>query len=67
MLAHSLDGEPLTREHGGPLRVILPQLYAWKGAKWISRIEFRAEEQLGYWEQRGYSNSADPWLNDRFG
>lgn len=66
MLAHTLDGAPLSTEHGGPLRVILPQLYAWKGAKWIQRIEFLAEDRPGYWEQRGYSYSADPWLNDRF-
>jgi DMSO/TMAO reductase YedYZ molybdopterin-dependent catalytic subunit len=66
MLAHSLDGAPLPVEHGGPLRVILPQLYAWKGAKWVSRIEFFAIDAHGYWEQRGYSNSADPWHNDRF-
>lgn len=67
MLAYTLDGAPLAVEHGGPLRVLLPQLYAWKGAKWIQRIEFRAEDQPGFWEQRGYSYTADPWLNDRFG
>jgi DMSO/TMAO reductase YedYZ molybdopterin-dependent catalytic subunit len=66
LLAHTLDGVPLSVEHGGPLRAILPQLYAWKGAKWISRIEFRASDCPGYWEQRGYSNTADPWSNDRF-
>ncbi len=66
MLAHTLDGEPLPIAHGGPLRVIIPQLYAWKGAKWIQRIEFRESDTPGYWEQRGYSNTADPFLNDRF-
>jgi DMSO/TMAO reductase YedYZ molybdopterin-dependent catalytic subunit len=66
MLAHTLDGEPLSVPHGGPVRVILPQLYAWKGAKWIQRMSFHSIETLGYWEQRGYSNSADPWTNDRF-
>jgi DMSO/TMAO reductase YedYZ molybdopterin-dependent catalytic subunit len=66
LLAHTLDGEPLAVEHGGPLRVILPQLYAWKGAKWVRRIEFRATNDPGYWEQRGYSMTADPFFNDRF-
>ena len=67
MLAHTLDGEPLTVEHGGPLRVIIPQLYAWKGAKWVKQIDFRASDAPGYWEERGYSMLGDPWLNDRFG
>jgi len=67
LLAHTLDGKPLEVEHGGPLRVILPQLYAWKGAKWVSRMEFRPTNDPGYWEQRGYSMTADPFLNDRFG
>ena len=66
MLAHTLDGEPLTVEHGGPLRVIIPQLYAWKGAKWLKHIDFRASDAPGYWEERGYSMLGDPWLNDRF-
>lgn len=66
MLATRWNGKPLTREHGAPLRVILPRLYAWKGAKWVRRIEFLADEELGYWEKRGYSNTADPWTNDRF-
>lgn len=66
ILAHTLNGQPLPVAHGGPLRVIIPQLYAWKGAKWIRRIEFRASNAPGYWEQRGYSNSADPFFNDRF-
>lgn len=62
---HAL-GEPLAIEHGGPARMITPQLYAWKGAKWISCIEFRVEDELGYWERRGYSNSAHPWRDDRY-
>ena len=66
LLAHTLDGEALSTEHGGPLRVILPQLYAWKGAKWIKRIVFGATDAQGYWEERGYSMFGDPWLNDRF-
>jgi DMSO/TMAO reductase YedYZ molybdopterin-dependent catalytic subunit len=66
MLAHSADGESLSREHGGPVRMIAPRLYAWKGSKWIERIEFSALDQPGFWEQRGYSNTAEPWHEDRF-
>ena len=66
LLAHTYDGQPLERAHGGPCRMITPQLYAWKGAKWINRIEFRETESLGYWERRGYSNTADPWTDDRY-
>ncbi|MDP6180954.1 MAG: sulfite oxidase-like oxidoreductase, partial [Desulfatiglandales bacterium] len=65
LLVHRWEGQPLTTEHGGPVRMIAPQLYAWKGAKWIGEIEFRDYDELGYWEQRGYSNTAEPWLNDR--
>ena len=66
MLAHSAEGAPLTREHGGPVRMITPRLYAWKGAKWIERIEFTQEDRPGFWEERGYSNTAEPWYEDRF-
>ncbi len=66
LLVHTADGEPLALEHGGPVRVITPQLYAWKGAKWIKRIEFLTTNQLGFWEERGYSNTAYPWRNDRY-
>jgi DMSO/TMAO reductase YedYZ molybdopterin-dependent catalytic subunit len=66
LLVHAADGAALPREHGGPVRVITPQLYAWKGAKWIERIELMRQDQLGFWEQRGYSNSAHPWRNDRY-
>lgn len=66
LLVHTADGAPLTREHGGPVRMITPQLYAWKGAKWIKRIEVLTEEALGFWEKRGYSNTAYPWKNDRY-
>jgi DMSO/TMAO reductase YedYZ molybdopterin-dependent catalytic subunit len=58
--------KPLPREHGGPVRMITPKLYAWKGAKWIRKIEFLAEDRKGFWEVRGYSNSAEPWFNDRY-
>lgn len=67
LLAHSWEGEPLTREHGAPLRVIMPQYYLWKSAKWLKRIEFRAEDQPGFWEVRGYHNTGDPWKEERYG
>ena len=66
LLVHSVYGEPLPKEHGGPVRMITPQLYAWKGAKWIKRIEFLSANKLGFWEERGYSNTAYPWRNDRY-
>jgi DMSO/TMAO reductase YedYZ molybdopterin-dependent catalytic subunit len=66
MLVHTWQGHPLPREHGGPVRMITPQLYAWKGAKWIKRIDFLAEDSAGFWEERGYSMTAYPWFDDRF-
>ena len=66
LLVHTWEGQPLPAEHGGPCRMITPKLYAWKGTKWIRRIEFLAEDRPGFWEQRGYSNSAEPWFNDRY-
>jgi DMSO/TMAO reductase YedYZ molybdopterin-dependent catalytic subunit len=66
LLVHTWEGAPLPREHGGPCRMITPKLYAWKGTKWIKKIEFLSEDQKGFWEVRGYSNSAEPWFNDRY-
>ena len=66
LLVHTWEGQPLPREHGGPVRVITPKLYAWKGTKWVRRIEFLDRDRRGFWELRGYSNSAEPWLNDRY-
>jgi DMSO/TMAO reductase YedYZ molybdopterin-dependent catalytic subunit len=66
LLVHTWQGHPLPREHGGPVRMITPKLYAWKGTKWIRKIEFLARDQKGFWEVRGYSNSAEPWFNDRY-
>jgi DMSO/TMAO reductase YedYZ molybdopterin-dependent catalytic subunit len=66
LLVHTAEGKPLPVEHGGPVRIITPQLYAWKGAKWVRRIELLTQDRLGYWELRGYSNSAHPWRNDRY-
>lgn len=66
LIAFEVDGQPLSRDHGGPARMITPQLYAWKGAKWISKIEFLKADQPGFWEERGYSMSARPWEDDRY-
>ncbi|CAN5152670.1 sulfite oxidase-like oxidoreductase [soil metagenome] len=66
LLVHTADHKPLAIEHGGPVRVITPQLYAWKGAKWVSRIELMTVVKRGFWEERGYSNTAYPWRNDRY-
>ena len=66
LLVHTWEGQPLPREHGGPCRMITPKLYAWKGTKWIRKIEFLSDDRKGFWEVRGYSNSAEPWFNDRY-
>ncbi len=66
LIAHRWNGQPLGVEHGGPARVILPKRYAWKGSKWIREITFLDRDILGFWELRGYSNTADPWTEDRF-
>lgn len=66
LIAHSWNGKPITKDHGGPARVIVPKKYAWKGAKFIREIVFLDRDILGFWEIRGYSNQADPWLEQRF-
>lgn len=66
LVAYQVNGEPLPPAHGGPVRMITPQLYAWKGAKWIKALELLTQEQLGFWEERGYSSTALPWRNDRY-
>lgn len=65
LLVHTWEGAPLPREHGGPVRMITSR--AWKGAKWIRKLELRAEDEPGFWEVRGYSNTAEPWFDDRYG
>lgn len=65
LLALRHGDEPLAREHGGPLRAVVPSLYAWKSCKWVVTVEFLAQERLGFWEQRGYHNGADPWSEER--
>jgi DMSO/TMAO reductase YedYZ molybdopterin-dependent catalytic subunit len=66
LLAHSWEGKSLTREHGGPVRIVIPSWYFWKSPKWITRIEFAAMDQPGFWEVRGYHNEGDPWKEDRY-
>ncbi len=61
------DGEPLTAEHGGPARLIVPQLYAWKSAKWLAGLEFLSTDRAGFWERNGYHMHGDPWKEERFG
>jgi DMSO/TMAO reductase YedYZ molybdopterin-dependent catalytic subunit len=60
------DGEPLTLEHGGPARLIVPRLYAWKSAKWVAGIEFLERDRPGFWERNGYHMNGDPWREERF-
>ena len=67
LIAHSVFGEPLSLEHGWPARMVVPRRYAWKGAKWISAIEYHEKDRPGFWEVRGYHNDADPWKEERFG
>ncbi|MDW8345166.1 MAG: molybdopterin-dependent oxidoreductase [Verrucomicrobiae bacterium] len=66
LLAHEWEGQPLPREHGGPVRVVVEKVYAWKGAKWVKEIQFLPHDRLGFWELRGYSNTANPWTDDRY-
>jgi len=66
LLAHSWEGKPLPREHGGPVRAVVPDWYFWKSAKWISRIEFLENDRPGFWEVRGYHNEGDPWKEERY-
>ncbi|MEM1255703.1 MAG: sulfite oxidase-like oxidoreductase [Cyanobacteria bacterium P01_H01_bin.21] len=65
-LAHTLEGDPLPAEHGGPLRLVVPHLYAWKSAKWLSGLEFCAEPVLGFWERNGYHKRGEPWAEERY-
>jgi len=67
LLADELDGQPLQVEHGGPMRMLVPHLYAWKSAKFMTRITFLDHDEPGFWEVRGYHNHADPWKEERFG
>lgn len=66
IIAHSWEGKPLTREHGGPVRAVVPKWYFWKSAKWLRAIEFSDVDKPGFWEQNGYHNEADPWKEERY-
>jgi len=66
LLAHILFGQPLPPQHGGPLRLVVPHLYAWKSAKWINGIEVLDAQTLGFWERNGYHHRGDPWAAERY-
>ncbi|MCL4459192.1 MAG: sulfite oxidase-like oxidoreductase [Chloroflexi bacterium] len=66
LFAYRHNGADLTPEHGRPLRLVVPKRYFWKSAKWVRALEFMPEDQLGFWEQRGYHNNADPWKEERY-
>ncbi|HEY6557147.1 MAG TPA: molybdopterin-dependent oxidoreductase [Polyangiaceae bacterium] len=65
LIAHRLDGAPLPRAHGAPVRAVVPDLYFWKSAKWLTGVRFTTRDEPGYWETRGYHNHADPWKEER--
>ena len=67
LVATHHDGEPITAEHGGPARLIVPRLYAWKSAKWVAGVELIQQDQAGFWEMNGYHMRGDPWTQERFG
>jgi DMSO/TMAO reductase YedYZ molybdopterin-dependent catalytic subunit len=67
LVAITHDGEPLSLEHGGPARLIVPRLYAWKSAKWVSGVELLAQDRAGFWEANGYHMRGDPWKQERYG
>ncbi len=66
LLCYRRDGEDITPDHGWPLRLVVPKRYFWKSAKWVRGLEFMAHDRLGFWEQLGYNNNADPWQEERF-
>jgi DMSO/TMAO reductase YedYZ molybdopterin-dependent catalytic subunit len=65
LFAFSHDGAPLTPDHGGPLRLVVPQLYFWKSAKWANGLEFMEQDKAGFWERNGYHRRGDPWTEER--
>jgi DMSO/TMAO reductase YedYZ molybdopterin-dependent catalytic subunit len=66
MVAHHAEGQPLTVEHGGPARLLVPHLYLWKSAKWLKRLELLDADRLGFWEENGYHHRGDPWAEERW-
>ncbi len=67
LFAHTHNGQPLTPDHGAPLRLVVPHLYFWKSAKWVRGLVFMAQDQPGFWEQYGYHMRGDPWKEERYG
>ncbi len=67
LIAYEADGEPLTPEHGWPLRLVVPSRYFWKSAKWLRGLQLRATDEPGFWERYGYHNEADYWKEERYG
>lgn len=67
MVVHRMDGKRLRRAHGTPVRALVPDLYFWKSAKWLTGIRFVRKDEPGYWEKRGYHNHGDPWREERYG
>jgi len=65
-IAHTYEGEPLSPEHGGPARLLVPHLYFWKSAKWVRGLELTVEDQPGFWEGFGYHDYGDPWREQRY-
>ncbi|MFF4874346.1 sulfite oxidase-like oxidoreductase [Streptomyces sp. NPDC090109] len=65
-LVHSFDGYPLSPDHGGPARLLIPHLYFWKSAKWVKGLRFTAEDEPGFWERAGYHDYGDPWREQRY-
>jgi DMSO/TMAO reductase YedYZ molybdopterin-dependent catalytic subunit len=66
LLADTAQGEPLTPDHGYPLRLVVPKRYFWKSAKWLNGLQFLPADRPGFWERNGYHNDADPWREERF-
>ena len=67
LFATQHDSQPIPAEHGGPVRLVVPRLYFWKSAKWVSGVQFTAKDMPGFWESRGYHNHGDPWTEERYG
>jgi DMSO/TMAO reductase YedYZ molybdopterin-dependent catalytic subunit len=65
-IAHEAEGAPLEPDHGGPARLLVPHLYLWKSAKWVSRLEVLEGDRLGFWEENGYHHRGDPWHEERY-
>jgi DMSO/TMAO reductase YedYZ molybdopterin-dependent catalytic subunit len=67
VFATEYEGQPVTADHGGPVRLVVPRLYFWKSAKWVTGVQFLPREMLGFWEKYGYHSHGDPWKEERYG